>query len=266
MAGSDRNQQPDLAEVLASIRRITAVEAGSQWGEPFQLPAVFRPDRTPVADTGGPRLVNKLSELLRKTAVPPVLPELPHIEPAGGSDRTGVDQVDCLSTAPAEDRIAATSPAARPAFVAQPVMAPSPYTVTPRFRILLAEQALHELNDVEVRLLVGELLLVAASRSSCGNIATAEPDCVGQPDVPVAAAPVAERPAIESLVADLLRPMLREWLVVNMSATVERALASELHRMFGQSSRPPRTLPSDAWQASLDRLGAARLDPHLGAR
>lgn len=248
------DQQPDLAEVLASIRRMAAIEEERRAGEPFQLPAVFRPDKASTTPSAPPTLADKLSELLRKTGVPPVMP----VQPQSKMAQEARAPHSWLSR---ED----TTPSAAPR-VDEPQPAGPPPSESPRFRVLTAEQELRNLNEDRFHQLVREVLFVVTSRigpSPHGDAALRNP--YAKPPRQVPEQPLAWN-AMESLVAELLRPMLRDWLVENMTVTVERALSSELGRMFGRGGGQPWTNSAFASAAAQDRRATAHYEPYFGAR
>lgn len=246
--GSDNNEHPDLGEVLASIRRITAAESGHQWSEPFQLPAVFRPDRTQPAQPEPSRLVNKLSELLRQTPVTPELPAPSYTPPTE-------NWTPPLRSAFADDDFAMASQQPQPSLAPPPETALPPRAATPRYRVLQAEQSRHILSEHQIGHLVGDLVALTANRMGYSSMAAAGADSVVRrsPDAKASA----EGLAMETLVSDLLRPMLQEWLVENMRATIEHALAGELGRIFGPGHWPPTPTATSRTQPPHERFPPA---------
>jgi cell pole-organizing protein PopZ len=258
MSSDDVANQPDLAEILASIRRLTTQEQGQQAADNFELPAVFRPAKpSVVAETKPPRLANKLSELLRRTTpLPPPAPTEAFIPAMPTGEAKQADWASWLGA----QHVAGQTVAAAPQIEA----VPPPFRASPRFRVLLAEHALKHLSDEDVRNIVGELLMVAVSRTGAVADVTLTSDRLDEPEVAPAVAPAPDRSVIENMVAELLRPMLRTWLVENMTTTVERALASELGRMFGPVSRPHTSHPVVPMPGG--RRSPPRHDPFLDPR
>lgn len=257
MTSDDFANQPDLAEVLASIRRLTTQDQGQRAVDDFELPAVFRPTKPAMmGETKPPRLANKLSELLRRTppAPAPIQPEGIASGPTG--ETTQANWANWLGP----------QHVAEQSVVAAPTMedVQAPFRASPRFRVLLAEHALKQLGDEDVRAIVGELLMVAVSRTGAVTGASLANDRLSEQEVAPAAAPTPDRSVIENLVAELLRPMLRTWLVENMTVTVERALASELGRMFGPVAR--RQTPQTVVPLPGGRRSPPRHDPFLDPR
>jgi len=314
---TEKNGQPSMEEILASIRRIIAEEPatprsnGEFRGTPimlkgdgvledagdFDLPAIFR--ASPPVQTERPTpLLGRLSDAIRNAtaaqpearsyvngddSVEPVEAEAHLVEPAySGLSSLKPARVDAHNGAfPAEP--------SRPAAAGVPAVSPSSYEGTPSgYPASRSVVAAANSGDEPKRVMAPFkdthfLRITPSSEGAAANVAvpvspaadaarTSAPIGGSQPNfssiipgqtdrgslAPPAASrasvqgappplPVSEPPrgdmaegvgTIEDTTADLLRPMLRQWLADNMPRMVEKALHIEIAESVKGTKKP----------------------------
>ena len=313
---TEKNGQPSMEEILASIRRIIAEEPANQahadfrGGQPivlkgdgvlddagdFDLPAIFRSSSLPAVDRPAP-LLGRLTDAIRNatTAQPeghvngealahvngaelngaapeahqpyqglsslqPVRPEAHRGADAASMNGSGhvnghahTPQPQPLSAAAAGDdgpghepkrvmvpfkdthflKMAAPVSAEPDAAPASPEPAPAPAAFVPPAPVVDVEpvQTFEPEPLPPVAAYVEEVPEVPPS----AQVVTMPP-----PPLPESALPAADGTegvgSIEDTTADLLRPMLRQWLADNMPRMVEKAL----HIEIAESVKPPK--------------------------
>lgn len=231
-----------VEDILASIRTSIAEESGparfvageiqmpaysatrreaqqTEEASEFELPAIFKPGYHPAPEK--PRLLGRLSDALKSTA-PGEQGRLRTVIPFDPS--AGGRIADAQSQSPSQSPSPATAAAFRPVNNSPPAAAPAagegePKRVMPTF------------FDTRVAKL-GELTRQAYE----------PPKPVEPAPQPVQQTPVHRQPptlpggslvqhtteAVDDAAAQLLRPMLRQWLQENMPKIVEKALLSEV--------------------------------------
>lgn len=307
---TEKNGQPSMEEILASIRRIIAEEPihqhnGELGGTPillkgdgvlddagdFDLPAIFR-SSPPQTDRPSP-LLGRLTDAIRSaTAAQPEEPRAfnghaeshgdPAHDPNAGLSTltlrvTEITQADEGGPLNGHMNGSAHHEMPHAAHVAlgvpQPSPAPGGATEEPK-RVMAAFKDTHfmrlsgaapqpvapaasvapEIPEFPVAAAMPMPAPAEAAPPEVVAVALEMPPVIAQPAVTVPppplpaavlpAAPVAPAatgepvPAIEDATADLLRPMLRQWLAENMPRMVEKAL----HIEIAESVKPTKKL------------------------
>lgn len=200
-----KSSEPTIDDILASIRRIIADEQQAE-----DVPATPRLVPTPVDSTDD--VLDLAQPVMRPQHVQPVA-AVANVTPAESAPSH-----DAVVTAiqpknfekPVE--IAAALHPRKPGHESKPAYVPELHEQQPA-----AQQAGPRLE----RLIAGEAeeaLAAAFGRISALKVS-------------------AETRTLEGLVADLLRPMLKDWLDANLPAIAERLVKQEIERIAAQSAR-----------------------------
>jgi uncharacterized protein len=311
---TEKNGQPSMEEILASIRRIIAEEPGEQHngelgGTPillkgdgvlddagdFDLPAIFRAS-PPQTDRHTP-LLGRLTDAIRNaTAAQPEAPAPAYAEADAHGSETMNGHHAALSSLTVRSAeyangshvngsgytngatYAQESPAMQePAATAAAAMSASPPTDEPK-RVMAAFKDTHFMRmsgpaapvaapapapappvevappvyvappayaappaPIEPPVVVAP---VATAPVETPHVAAVEPAVfeTAPPPLPASAAPAVVAPAasggMEDATADLLRPMLRQWLADNMPRMVEKALHIEIAESVKSPKKP----------------------------
>lgn len=284
---TEKNGQPSMEEILASIRRIIAEEPvshhnGELRGTPimlkgdgvldeageFDLPAIFRASPPPAAERSAP-LLGRLSDAIRSATTSTSNGE--HASPATETgEKSGLSSLKAVrsETAPVEPlQQLPSAPAAAPnangeepkrvmaAFKDTHFMrmgggssaAPTPTPVAPQaaapapaadFTPYAPAQFDSQPQHAAPHSYAAPEPMVASPLHVAPVIAPPPPPLPATGDANRAASGSAGsgETGIEDATADLLRPMLRQWLSDNMPRMVEKALHIEL----AESIKAPR--------------------------
>lgn len=246
----------NVEDILANIRTSIAEESGparlvagdmhlpvrrdahiAEEAAEFELPAIFKPGHQHGPDK--PKLFGRLSDAL-KTAQPPEGQRLRTVIPFDPSAAGRMLEPPPMAQQP--QNAARSQQSHQPAFQPQPV--PQPQPVQPRADAGPVKREMPTFFDTRINRL-GELTRKAF-----------EPPVQPEPPAPPQAAapppPAALEPrqpptlpegnyashaanSVDDAAAQLLRPMLRQWLQENMPKIVEKALLSEV-----QEDYPPK--------------------------
>ncbi|QBX37891.1 DUF2497 domain-containing protein [Brevundimonas sp. S30B] len=184
-------QEPTMEEILASIRRII-----SEDDAPAEAPAGEEP--APAAE---------LEPEPEPAPSPALMDETPSVQPEEEvlelTERAEPEQIGDLDVAEAQPFPAAE---AEPEPAPQPAAAASPYDS-----------------------LVGDSAAASAASAFAGLAATFQ-----KPEAPAARGPdlnFASGSTVEAMVAEMLRPMLKDWLDANLPGIVEAQVRKEVERI-----------------------------------
>jgi cell pole-organizing protein PopZ len=194
-----KSSEPTIDDILASIRRIIADE---QTAEPTAAPMAARP----VVDRPAGEDVLDLAQPLVRNA-PPHKPTVVSSSPEAVTDGL----VAAIRPKPV-DPVPVLPP--RPQHIVKPT--PTPTAAEAPVRDAPASD-----GDRLQKLIAGEAeeaLSAAFGRISALKVST-------------------ETKTLDGLVADLLRPMLKEWLDANLPAIAERLVRQEIERISAQTGR-----------------------------
>lgn len=313
---TEKNGQPSMEEILASIRRIIAEEPATQaygdfrGGQPivlkgdgvlddagdFDLPAIFRSSSLPAPDRPAP-LLGRLTDAIRNATATPIDGASNGEEPAHthgaaheiakpdahqpyqglsslqpvradasrGDDASGPAHVNGhknghASAAPAAES-APSAPAASMDGADQPKrvmasfkdthfmkmsapvnVAPAPIPAAPETAAIVPPAPI-EVAPVVAFEAEPPLPAVAAYVEEIPEAAPPTAQVVTMPPPPLPASALPDDAAegvgsIEDTTADLLRPMLRQWLADNMPRMVEKALHIEIAESVKPLKKP----------------------------
>jgi cell pole-organizing protein PopZ len=192
-----KSSEPTIDDILASIRRIIADEQNAEAAEPETAARM-------VVDRGASEDVLDLAQ--------PIVRSATHNKPT---------IVSASPEAVAEGLVAAIRPKPAEAVPGLPPRKPQAVKQNmPDAEAVVRDPAASDGARLQ-RLIAGEAeeaLSAAFGRISALKIST-------------------ETKTLDGLVADLLRPMLKEWLDANLPAIAERLVKQEIERISAQSGR-----------------------------
>jgi uncharacterized protein len=208
MADTKTQGEPSMEEILASIRRIIAED-----GE-VAPPAAEGAAAAPAAAEPAPPPPPKPAPPPPAAAAPPPPPPPPPAPPSVASAMP--DEILELTEVVEEGNLASPPPPPPPRPAPSPM---APPTVTPFPMDRLSDRLV---SEPTAAVSVAALAQLAALRDQRRDAS-----------MPLGNAQL----TIEELVRDLLRPMLREWLDVNLAPLVERLVRDEIARMIREAQR-----------------------------
>lgn len=222
---SNEQQEPSMEEILASIRRIISDEPGST---PTAVPAdkpeeqVMRIEPDPV-DAGSFEAVmadvSKDEPSTLEAVAPDIYQPGPLDAPAAETpDMPGKLDDDDVFDLTADMRIDAPAPVVSTPVEEDPFMAAS---TTPEPATTLASMAA-EMTADDGRIM--SVTTEAAAAAALAGLASA-----GVPKIQSSSG--FEGVTVETIVRELLRPMLREWMDNNLPTLVERLVEAEIERL-----------------------------------
>lgn len=193
-----KSSEPTIDDILASIRRIIADEQQAEVQQPPVAPRVVVAEASEeVLDLGQPFLRPAAVTTPLAAQPAPLSQPLPAAQPM--ATPVGDAVVSAIRAKPVE---------------AEPIMAPKPSPVSTSRAARSDGQRLEKLIAGEAE----EALSAAFGRISALKVS-------------------AETRTLEGLVADLLRPMLKDWLDANLPAIAERLVKQEIERIAAQTDR-----------------------------
>lgn len=191
---SDQSQEPTMEEILASIRRII-----SEDDQPAETAATVAPAPEPEPEV---------------FAAPEPAP-FPAPEPVVAEVEDDVLDLTDAYEAPAVETIGdldiSTPDEPEPVYLPEPEPAPAPVAAMPDYDAL-----------------VGESAAASAASAFAGLHALKKP---AAPVAPAADLNFVSGSTVEGMVAEMLRPLLKDWLDTNLPGIVEAAVRKEVERI-----------------------------------
>jgi hypothetical protein len=218
-----QSEQPSMEEILASIRRIIAEDAEAPAAAPPPAPATDDAilDLTEKIEADGTVVTIAAGGARKPAADVPLEPRLAVDSPFDKKPAAVVAPPFAAVVAPPEPP---SAPPPRPE--PPPLRPPPPLTDD---MLMMSEPEPEAVAEPPAAL--GEERLISAATAAASVAALSQLADLGQHGR-VSAQPLDESGrTLESLVRELLRPMLKTWLDDNLTSLVERLVREEIQRM-----------------------------------
>lgn len=227
MSNPGQAQEPTMEEILASIRRIISEDSGAE--EPAQAAeAAAPPPPAPepaYIDEPEPAPQPEEDDILELTEA---LPEEPAPAPTYAPEPDFADDIDFAPEStpePEPEPVYEAAPEPEPVPAVAPIMAAG---IAPQPQPALADEPD---TDFEEPVMSPDPAPSKASPLLSSETETAASAAFGALANTLMSSSGGGSRTLEDIVADMLRPMLKEWLDDNLPALVERLVAEEIERV-----------------------------------